>query len=257
MDYYVGNGVYDFLSRCKEKENFFWTSGNLWILVYGDSNYEPKVVTVASGNPLNMEVTGAETKAVNAAKQLVEGTDIGVNFVRFDPCKPINQVAYWNPGMARIPIISSEELKNRFWQYGLEMNEMCAHKLINDKSSSPYHDWQRSHMGDSVVVADIDLIRYQREMPREIIELKRSYINIEKWEPYKQDYKNFILLSKLAERRQLDFFIVYNHRTKTPFYDDISQLKIFEFDHRMQPYCRFLGYESIHQFAECMIKKEI
>lgn len=108
-----------------------------------------------------------------------------------------------------------------------------------------------------MVVADIDLIRYQREMPREIIELKRSYINIEKWEPYKQDYKNFILLSKLAERRQLDFFIVYNHRTKTPFYDDISRLKIFEFDHRMQPYCRFLGYESIHQFAECMIKKEI
>ena len=35
MDYYVGNGVYDFLSRCKEKENFFWTSGNFWILVYG------------------------------------------------------------------------------------------------------------------------------------------------------------------------------------------------------------------------------
>lgn len=23
MDYYVGNGVYDFLSRCKEKEEFF------------------------------------------------------------------------------------------------------------------------------------------------------------------------------------------------------------------------------------------
>ena len=170
MDYYVGNGVYDFLSRCKEKENFFWTSGNLWILVYGDSNYEPKVVTVASGNPLNIVITEAEMKAVKVARQLVEGTDIGVNFVRFNPCKPINQVAYWNPGMARIPIISSEELKNRFRQYGLEMNEMSAHKSINDKSSSPYHDWQRAHMGDSVIVADIDLIRYQGEEIREIIE---------------------------------------------------------------------------------------
>lgn len=256
MDYYVGNGVYDFLSKCKEKENYFWTSENFWILVYGDSNYEPKVVTVASGNPLNIVITEAEMKAVKVARQLVEGTDIGVNFVRFDPCKPINQVAYWNPGMARIPIISSEELKNRFRQYGLEMNEMSAHKSINDKSSSPYHDWQRAHMGDSVIVADIDLIRYQGEEIREIIELKRSYIDIEKWEPYKQDYKNFILLSKLARRRKLDFFIVYNHRTKTPFFDDVSKLKIFAFDHRRQICCRFLGYRNIYQFAEGITKKE-
>lgn len=58
-----------------------------------------------------------------------------------------------------------------------------------------------------MIVADIDLIRYQGEEIREIIELKRSYIDIEKWEPYKQDYKNFILLSKLARRRELDFLL--------------------------------------------------
>ena len=102
MDYYVGNGVYDFLIECKEKEDFFWTSGNLWILVYGDSSYEPKVITVASGNQLNVKITESEKKAVKAAKQLVEGTDIGINFLRFDPNKPISQVGYWNPGMEKI-----------------------------------------------------------------------------------------------------------------------------------------------------------
>ena len=127
---------------------------------------------------------------------------------------------------------------------------MRAHKSINDKSSSPYHDWQRFHMGDSVIVSDVDLIRYYAGELQEIIELKRSYIDVESWEPYKRDYKNFILLSKLARKRKLDFFIVYNHRTKVPFYDDVSKLKIFEFDHRMQTYCRLLGYKSIRQFAE-------
>lgn len=257
MDYYVGNGIYDFLIECKEKDDFFWTSGNLWILTYGDSNYEPKVVTVASGNQLNIKITESEMRTVNVAKQLVEGTDVGINFVRFDSNKSISQVRYWNPGMEKIPIISSDELKNRFLQYGLKMNEMRVHKSINDKSSSPYHDWQRENMGDAVIVADVDLIRYYAEKPQEIIELKRSFIDIERWEPYKQDYKNFILLSKLARKRKLDFFIVYNHRTKVPLFDDVSKLKIFEFDHRIPTYCKLLGYKSIQQFAEKSTKKEL
>lgn len=88
-----------------------------------------------------------------------------------------------------------------FQGYGLKMNEMPAQKSINDKSSSPYHDWQRVHMGNSVVVADIDLLRLENGVPTEIIELKRSFIDIEKWEPYQKDYRNFCLISKLARKR--------------------------------------------------------
>jgi hypothetical protein len=59
-----------------------------------------------------------------------------------------------------------------------------------------------------------------------------------------------MLLSRLARKRNLGFYIVYNHRNKDPFFDDISKLKIFEFDHRTQNYCRFAGYKTIRQFAE-------
>ena len=51
-DYYIGNGVYDYLIECEEKEHFYWTSEKLWLLVYGDENLEPKVLTVASEQKL-------------------------------------------------------------------------------------------------------------------------------------------------------------------------------------------------------------
>jgi hypothetical protein len=131
-----------------------------------------------------------------------------------------------------------------------------AQKSINDKSSSPYHDWQRSNMGSSVIATDIDLLRFEGQNPIEILELKRSYKALEEWEPYHRDYKNFLLLSKLARKRDLAFYIVYNHRTKSPFYDDISRLKIFEFDHRMTTYCRLMGYRTIQQFADTTKEEE-
>lgn len=249
-DYYAGNGVYKYLDKSEYKNKFFWTSGNLWLLVYGDENYEPRVLTVASANKLGQNTTIEERNAVHAAQRITEGTQVPVNFIRFDPEKTMETVQYWESGMKNIHVISSERLKEKMMKYGLKMNEVMAHKSINDRSSSPYHDWQRKNMGDSVVVTDIDLVRHDGNKPIEIIELKRSYIDIDKWEPYQDDYKNFIVMSKLARKRNVSFYIVYNKRTKQPFYDDVSKLKIFEFDHRMQPCCRLSGYKTIEQFAK-------
>ncbi len=247
--YYTGNGIYDYLTNSANKDDFFWTSGHLWLLVYGD-DLGPKVLTVASGNRLDANTTAEERAAAHVACQITQGTNIPVNFVRFGPDKHVETVRYCEPGMKCIPEITSEELKNRFARYGLKMNDIMTHKSINDRSSSPFHDWQRKNMGDSVVVADIDLVRYRNNVPVEIIELKRSYIELERWEPYRQDYKNFILLSKLSHARGLQFYIVYNKRVKTPFFDDVSRLKIFEFDDRLQQPCRMAGYRTIGQFAE-------
>lgn len=248
--YYAGNGIYEYLATWKGRDNFFWTSGHLWLLVYGDENLDPKVLTVASGNKPDMGTTTEEREAVRVARQITQGTEIPYNFVRFDPDSSVETVRYWEPGMRHISRISAEDLKNAFAQYGLRMNGTMARKSINDKSSSPFHDWQRTHMGDSVVVADIDLVRYENANPAEIIELKRSYKEMDIWEPYQEDYKNFILLSKLAHAGGLKFFIAYNKRTRKPFFDDVSRLKIFEFDDRRQPYCRQAGYRTIEQFAE-------
>lgn len=250
MKYYAGNGVYDFLIKNGYQDSFFWTSGNLWLLVYGDEDNEPKVLTVASENALNVKVTDEERMAVHVAQQIAAGIGVPVNYVRFDPNKPIERVRYWETGMRKIPVISSSDLRGRFSRFGLRMNEKAAGKRINDRSSSPYHEWQRAHMGASVVVSDIDLLRLEEGIPVEIIELKRSYIALEKWKPYPEDHNNFELISKLARKRGLGFYIVYNRRTKTPFFDDVSRLKIYTFDHRQRPCSRLLGYKTILRFAK-------
>lgn len=223
--------------------------GNMWLLTYGNADCEPKVVTVVSEKELGHKITGEEKRAVNIARRIVAGTDIPMNFIRFRPESNIDKVLYWEPGMDRIRVISSSELKNRFSRYGLKMNRLMAQKSINDKSSSPYHDWQRNNMGSAVIVADIDLLRVKGNEPTEILELKRSYISVDNWKPFRQDYNNFILLSKLARRRDIDFYIIYNRRNKNPFIDDVSRVKIFEFDHRMRTFYRLIGMKTIQQFA--------
>ena len=56
-------------------------------------------------------------------------------------------------------------------------------------------------------------------------------------------YSRFILLVDQA-------WIGYKEAAVSGMSDDVSKLKIFEFDHRMQTYCRLLGYKSIRQLAE-------
>ena len=80
--------------------------------------------------------------------------------------------------MHTMPVLSDMDLRERFEQYGLTMNEKRAKKSINDKGSSTYHEWQRTHMGDSILAVDIDLLRLDNGRISEIIELKRSHKDI-------------------------------------------------------------------------------
>ncbi len=249
MAYYNGNGVYDYLAQHEEGRDFFWTGKDIWILVYGNADCEPMVLTVASANRPDAAFTNEEKNAVDMAAWLAGESGISVNFVRFDPARPMDQVGYCEPGMKKVSVISSDALRGHFSKYGLKMNDMGAGKMINDRSSSPYHEWQRTYMGNSVVVSDIDLLQLRNHLPVKIIELKRSYITLDRWTPYTDDYDNFILLSRLAVKSNMEFLIVYNRRIKNPFLDDISRLKFFRFDHREDPYCRFLGYGTIQELA--------
>lgn len=250
MDYYVGNAVYDYLIENNMQHNFFWMSADKWLLVYGDEHHEPKVVSVVSQGDISEELTQSEKNALKVVKNIVKNTDVGMNFIKYNPNKELQEVKYWELEEVEPITINMGQLKNRFLAYGLKMNSIATSKEINDKSSSSYHEWQRQNMGSSITVTDIDLIRFSDNKVGEIIELKRSKDAIEEWEPYQDDYNNFILLSKLAVKANIDFYILYNYRRKKPFLDDISKLKMFEFDHRMEAYCRFLGYGKIEDFAQ-------
>lgn len=250
MDYYVGNAVYNYLIGNNMQHNFFWMSADKWLLVYGDEHHNPKVVSVVSQGNISEELTTNEKNALKVVKNIVKNTDVGMNFIKYDPNRALSEVKYWEIGEERPITINMGQLKNRFLSYGLKMNSITTNKEINDKSSSTYHKWQRENMGSYITVTDIDLIRFNDNKVGEFIELKRSKDDIRKWQPYKNDYNNFILLSRLAKKANIDFYIVYNYRRKNPFYDDISKLKLFEFDHRLKTYCRFMGYGKIEDFAK-------
>lgn len=251
MNYYKTNALYDYLDKHKKKENFFWASGNMWLLVYGDNNAEPKVLIVVSGDSISLKLSELEIKAIKIAKELTKGTNIATGFIRFDPViEPIEKVLFWDKDINDFIIIPINKLKDYFSGSGLPLNDNKVEKLINDKSSSPYHNWQRNNMGNGVVVSDIDLIRLENDIPIEIIELKRSKINLKQWKPYRQDYINFNLLDKLAKQRGIKFRIVYNYRQNSPsIYDDIQKLKIFSYDYKINE-SSFEEYKILDDFVE-------
>src|SRR3546814_2212476 len=51
-------------------------------------------------------------------------------------------------------------------------------------------------------------------IPSEIIELKRSYIGLDRWKPFQADFPNFNLLMNLAKFSSLKMTIAYNVRHK-------------------------------------------
>lgn len=44
-----------------------------------------------------------------------------------------------------------------------------------------------------------------------------------------RDFANFKLIARFAQKIGTDFQIVYNRRTKNPYFDDIRRLKRFAF----------------------------
>lgn len=255
MEHYKGNGIYDYLKN-NHYTNFFWTSSDKWIVVYGNDKQEPKVVTIISEyTDESKDVDKKELNAIALVRSIIKNTDIHINFIRYHADEPLEGVQYWENGEEGIgaakilPTISMDCLRNKFIQHGIIMNGNVTGKAVNDKTSSKYHEWQRENMGSDVTISDIDLIRFSNNKVAGIIELKRSVISLEKWEPYEVDFNNFILLSKLAIKAGIQFHIAYNYRSKNPIYDDISNIKLFRFDYRMEEYYKILGYETIEQFA--------
>ena len=143
---------------------------------------------------------------------------------------------------------SLQDLKNKFSGYGLPISNSKTDKYLNDKVSSAYHKWQRDQLGRSLVVSDIDLVNIKNGSLFAFYELKRSYKSLEEWQPHRDDYPNFILLSKLAQKSGLLLRIAYNVRTKNPWYDNISKIKVFEFKHGNPVSIKDRGIYSLSDF---------
>lgn len=148
--------------------------------------------------------------------------------------------------------ITLKALKDVFAEKGLDIpiGKGTTHKYLNTETSSAYHDWQSAELGGDITVCDLDLVKWKQGKPLQIYELKRSYYDLDEWTPFTDDYANFSLVSKFAKRAGMRFQIVYNVRTKKPFFDDVSRLKLFDFDHQKKDEVRDLGIVRIEDFVQ-------
>lgn len=228
--YYKSNALYEYI-RKNNIDKFEFVSGNLWQLVYGDGACIPRLLVVASGvnsTQISVGVMNSERVAYSRILQLSCLTGVPAVFIRFCIDKEVDSV-YLYTSNGTFQKKTMFELTTIYSDYGLPINASSTAKYLNDKESSAYHKWQRASLGSQLKVSDIDLLKINliSNSIEVIYELKRSFISIEKWAPYTDDYNNFRLLGNLLTRTGIPLKIAYNVRTTKPWNDNINTIKIF------------------------------
>lgn len=251
MSYYKSNRLYESIIEGSHN-HFKFVSGNIWQLVYGDAYCDPKLLVLASGvngNNYSSELNPAEQEAFLVLQQISEASGIPLRVVKFNiDLQEVSEVITYKQG--EIPLkVSMDGLRRLFSADGVPVSNSPTRKYLNDASSSAYHNWQRESLGRELKVSDFDLWKVDRNgNPLELYELKRSFISLDRWQPYPDDYNNFRLIYNVIRRTNLTFKIVYNVRKKNPWVDDVSKVKLFNVDFRNHNPIQFLGIQRLEEF---------
>ena len=233
MDYYRSNALYEYIVDQKLTQ-FRFAAGNIWQLVYGDNACRPLLLVFAVGVPLaelDNAPSTAELDAFNILSVAGNKAELPLRYIRFATDAAEIETVRVSDNSFIYNSLSMGELSDLFGSFGLPVSNTQTAKYLNDKASSAYHNWQRAGLGAALTVSDIDLWRLNSSgLPETIFELKRSYYDLQRWQPFPDDYRNFMLLSNLCNKANLRFKIIYNQRITTPFEDKTDRLKIFSVD---------------------------
>lgn len=225
---YNGNAIYDYVVQ--KKLNFYFSVKDNWMLVYGNSDSIPKIFVFAC-KVENINISPAEERNnANMAASIANYLRLPFLYVRF--ASNSNMVSIWESKSQCWNTVSYDELRDIYEEYGV-VRPGTAKKAVNQYVSSPYHDWQRQNLG-RITVSDFDLLKYRNNQIEEVIELKRSKIDINKWNPYTDDFPNFALIINtiINSGVKIPFTLYYNKMaegTKGERVEDISKIKVFEF----------------------------
>ncbi|MCS4533540.1 hypothetical protein [Neisseria montereyensis] len=224
MSYYKTNAIYEKIIQ-NHLNRFHFVSQNAWILVYANHLSEPKIIVLAHNKKWQ-----ADEKILELTNRIAQEAKLPLIRVCFD--SEASSIDSMLVAMNNLPekTLNLNEMKELYSSYGLNIKNNIANKAVNSQTSSAYHDWQRSSLGSDIVVSDIDLIKEKSKQLLVILELKRSYIGLDEWVPYREDFANFRVLDNLCKLSGNKFFILYNQRRTTPFFDDASRLTVFTFN---------------------------
>ncbi|MCD9481336.1 hypothetical protein [Photobacterium phosphoreum] len=225
MAYYTSNAIYERLSS-QGKVNYYWVSENAWILVYGDNLFIPKVIVLVFNN-----YWIKEAEIIRQTCNIAKSAKLPMLQIEFDCTKQTIDSVNVAHFYSIFRCLRLNDLTGLFASFGLPVQNGITAKAINSAASSAYHNWQRNNLGRNIVVADIDLMKIKDDETIIVLELKRSFYDLEVWEPYLEDYSNFYVLENLCNLSNNKFFIIYNKRTTKPtVFDDESKISVFSFN---------------------------
>lgn len=225
MKYYTSNAIYKKIAE-KKLNSFYWVAKDAWILVYADNQYIPKAIVLAYNN-----FWLRDESIVKLTYEIAQRSGIPMIQVLFNSSQ--NEISSVDIAKYNEPFekVSLDSLTDVFNGFGLPVNKKATSKAINSAESSAYHSWQRNNLGQNIVVVDIDLMKVNDKDLITVLELKRSFYDIDSWSPYTNDYPNFYVLENLCSMSKSNFYIVYNQRlTKPKFFDDASHVSVFSFN---------------------------
>jgi hypothetical protein len=109
-------------------------------------------------------------------------------------------------------IIQESEF-SRFIQesFHTELVSVGTKKAVNRRTSDLFREWARTNVPTEYVRIDIDgmLLAPSRELVA-IIEVKRTNISLETWEPCAQDSRDYFIKHQLAKRAGLRFWTLHH-----------------------------------------------
>lgn len=253
MSYYKSNALYEAL-QAAGASHFKFVVGDAWQLVYGNNQCTPLLLVFAKGvesTQLNSQLPDEDLEAVKLFRYCSEKAGLPLSVIKFPvDSEEVTEVRFTTG--TEFESVSMQDLSSRYAAYGLPVSDTPTAKYLNDKTSSAYHKWQRSSLGRDLTVSDIDLWKLDNNgKPQIILELKRSFYSLDKWEPYRDDYKNFKLLSNLCNAAGINFMIAYNIRvTKPKFKDDPSEIALFDVDFSKTPPIAKRGTVTFDEFLK-------
>jgi hypothetical protein len=226
---YTGNAIYDYVYE--EDLDYYFSAEHTWMLVYGNAASVPKILVFANKvSDINDDCTAEELNESNKALSIARYLNLPFIFVRFMVNSEV--VSVWEESVGQWRMLEYDQLRDIYERYGV-VQPGTARKRVNQYTSSPYHDWQRSNLG-RITVSDFDLIKYVDGEVKEIVELKRSKIPLDTWTPYTNDFPNFALLINtiVGSGKRIPFTLYYNLMRagqKGMRVEDTSRIKVFDF----------------------------
>lgn len=282
MERYSNNGICLYIKKQVEKganSNILFYDITRSLLVIADKkNNEPIALLIDDRVEIEENVFSEEEKRyANICILIATRANLPLFWIKYKDREILmneDQVLFWDSinKTGRFQSIKMGELESIFKKSGISCSlvHKTPQKWKNDSLSSAFHIWQRDCFKVGVFT-DVDLIRMEGDEIKEVIELKRSFFQLEKWHPFNNDINNFSIISNLCRMiGNVPLSIVYNlftsdesiiSRTKPQYifpsnkgekryYDIVDKLKVFTVEMRENVYCYPLPYPIFKEYSD-------